>query len=123
MNEKARKKVELIEKICKTCHEVNRAIAVGHGDKSHKEWAKATQGQRESTLKGVKLLLKDSSLTPKKLHEEWCREKVNNGWSYGKVKDEVKKEHPCLVPYSTLSPIDRAKDTLFLAVVKSFKRV
>ena len=36
-------------------------------------------------------------------HEEWVQERVENGWSYGDVKDDDKKISPYLVPYDQLN--------------------
>lgn len=32
-------------------------------------------------------------------HEQWCKQKFMNGWTYGSVKDEDNKIHPCLVEW------------------------
>lgn len=33
-------------------------------------------------------------------HERWCKEREWAGWTYGAVRDDVKKVHNCLVPWS-----------------------
>ena len=30
-------------------------------------------------------------------HEVWARTRMEQGWTYGPVRDDEKKEHPCLV--------------------------
>jgi hypothetical protein len=57
--------------------------------------------------------------TPEESHESWLREKIESGWVYGPKKDVMQKEHPCLVPYEELSPEQRAKDSIFIAVVRA----
>nr|XP_055028049.1 ryanodine receptor 2 [Misgurnus anguillicaudatus] len=37
------------------------------------------------------------------LHELWLIDKIEQGWTYGPVKDEGKKVHPCLVEFFKLS--------------------
>ena len=37
-------------------------------------------------------------------HEEWCREKIANGWYYGEVKDIDNLVTPYLVPWDSLTP-------------------
>ena len=37
-------------------------------------------------------------------HEEWCREKIASGWSYGEVRDSDNLVHECLVPWDSLTP-------------------
>jgi hypothetical protein len=46
-------------------------------------------------------------------------DKEADGWKHGPVKDPEKKEHPCMVPYGQLPAEQRAKDYLFIAVVKA----
>ena len=36
-------------------------------------------------------------------HDDWMRERLGNGWTYGETKDEEKKISPYLVPYDELS--------------------
>ncbi|RXN33037.1 ryanodine receptor 2-like protein [Labeo rohita] len=41
------------------------------------------------------------------LHELWIIDKIEQGWTYGPVKDESKKVHPCLVEFSKLPDQER----------------
>ena len=34
----------------------------------------------------------------KNVHEVWAAGRIAAGWKYGPVRDEIKKEHPCLIP-------------------------
>ena len=36
-------------------------------------------------------------------HDDWVRERLGNGWTYGETKDDEKKISPYLVPYDELS--------------------
>lgn len=42
------------------------------------------------------------------VHEVWSRNRLDDGWTYGPVRDDVAKHHPCLVPYEELP--EREKD-------------
>lgn len=44
----------------------------------------------------------------KNVHEVWAQNRMNDGWTYGPVRDDIKKHHPCLVPYEELP--DREKE-------------
>ena len=44
------------------------------------------------------------------VHEVWAQSRINEGWSYGKVRDDLKKETPCLVPYNELPEIEKEYD-------------
>jgi serine phosphatase RsbU (regulator of sigma subunit) len=43
-------------------------------------------------------------------HIRWSWDKRLNGWTYDSVKDEAKKTHPGLVPYTSLSESEKEKD-------------
>jgi hypothetical protein len=43
-------------------------------------------------------------------HERWMRDRVDDGWSYGAVRDDARKLHPSLVDYDELSEDEREKD-------------
>ena len=63
----------------------------------------------------------------KNVHEVWSHNRINNGWTYGPVCDDVNKKHPCLVPYEELpereKDYDRAtsQETLKLILKLGFK--
>ncbi|RLD03058.1 MAG: Ryanodine receptor Ryr [Chloroflexi bacterium] len=53
------------------------------------------------------------------VHEVWAQGRLNDGWSYGKKRDDKKMETPCLVSYSTLPEKEKKYDR---AVVESTLR-
>lgn len=46
----------------------------------------------------------------KNVHEVWSLNRMNEGWTYGPERDDVKKTHPCLVPYEELPESEREYD-------------
>lgn len=44
------------------------------------------------------------------VHEIWAQERINQGWTYGKQRDDVKKRHPCLIAYEDLSEEEKVYD-------------
>ena len=56
------------------------------------------------------------SLTPlietlaENVHETWAKGRMDDGWTYGPVRDDAKKKHPCLVPYAALPESEKAYD-------------
>ena len=63
----------------------------------------------------------------KNVHEIWAQERISQGWSYGKKRDDTLKHHPCLVPYEDLSEEEKVYDrntsveTLKLIIKLGFK--
>lgn len=46
----------------------------------------------------------------KNVHEVWAKSRMAEGWTYGPVRDDIKKQHPCLVPYDELPEIEKEYD-------------
>jgi hypothetical protein len=73
------------------------------------------------TLSGDILAL--GEVLAKNTHEVWASGRIADGWTYGNVRDDLKKKHPCLIPYEELSEIekdfDRATATETLKVIMS----
>lgn len=46
----------------------------------------------------------------KNVHEVWAQNRINDGWTYGPVRDDVNKTHPCLVPYDELPESEKEYD-------------
>lgn len=105
------------ERIARVVHEANRAYCTSIGDYSQLPWEEAPEWQRESALAGVKFVLAYPEAPPSANHVSWYEVKAKDGWRYGPLKDPVKKEHPCMVPFEDLPKEQQAKDVLFRAVV------
>ena len=46
----------------------------------------------------------------KNVHDVWAANRIAEGWTYGLVRDDAKKQTPCLVPYEDLPEIEKAYD-------------
>lgn len=112
-----------IIQIAQVAHEINKAYCLALGDTSQPEWADAPQWHKDSLVKGVEFHVANPDATPEKSHESWLKQKEQEGWKYGPVKDVEKKEHPCFVPYAQLPVAQIAKDYLFRQVVHSLKNI
>jgi len=107
-----------IESIAEQCHQANKHFCESIGDFSQQDWRFAPEWQQESAINGVKAHI-DSGLTmtPLDSHTSWMKEKIENGWVYGEVKDPDLKTHPCIVPYAELPVYQRVKDYIFMHTV------
>jgi len=46
----------------------------------------------------------------KNVHEIWAQGRINQGWTYGKKRDDVLKHHPCLIAYEDLPEEEKVYD-------------
>ena len=111
-----------IEGIAILAHELNRKFCELTGDNSQLPWAEAPDWQQDSAINGVLFHLSGDH-GPAASHESWMKQKVEEGWVYGPVKDAQLKTHPCMVPYDQLPANQRIKDYLFSGLVRAFKEV
>lgn len=108
------------EDIARVAHEANRAYCKTLGDDSQPDWDDAPEWQRESARMGVDLHL-SGDFHAEASHVSWMKQKLDDGWKYGPIKDPEKKEHPCLVPFDQLPPEQQAKDHLFRGIVHALR--
>lgn len=43
-------------------------------------------------------------------HDLWAAQRMADGWQYGPQRDDARKLHPCLVPYSDLPDAEKQYD-------------
>lgn len=43
-------------------------------------------------------------------HEVWARARLQQGWTFGPVRDDKRKTHPCLIPYADLPEEEKVHD-------------
>jgi hypothetical protein len=108
---------EMVTQIATVCHEANRAYCQTIGDFSQKPWDDAPDWQQASARMGVRFHRDNPNAGDSASHDSWMAQKVNDGWVCGPVKDEAKKEHPCMVPFEELPLNQQKKDALFRAIV------
>jgi ryanodine receptor 2 len=46
----------------------------------------------------------------KNVHEIWAQTRIQQGWSFGHLRDDTHKLHPCLVPYELLPDNEKEFD-------------
>jgi hypothetical protein len=108
-----------IAAIAAITHEANAAYCRTLGDTSQVAWTDAPDWQKDSAIAGVTGILDGTIRTPEQSHQSWMNKKIADGWTFGPVKDEVAKTHPCMVPYRELSIEQRRKDALFFSTVNA----
>lgn len=51
-----------------------------------------------------------SEMIARNAHEVWSAARIADGWTWGPVRDDTLKQHPCLVPYEELSEGEKEYD-------------
>jgi hypothetical protein len=106
------------DQIAHVCHEANRAIQIITGDPAvSPHWDDAPQDQKRSATEGIQTAI--DGATPEEQHAAWRAGKTADGWIYGPVKDPAAKTHPCLVAYADLPDGQKAKDAVYVAIVRA----
>lgn len=72
------------------------------------EYAPMPQNTDNITLSPDIMLLAEK--LAENTHEVWAKLRIQEGWTYGKIRDNMKKKHPCLVPYCDLPESEKEYD-------------
>lgn len=51
-----------------------------------------------------------TELLAKNVHEVWAKNRIEEGWIYGKIRIDALKQHPCLIPYEKLPEVEKKYD-------------
>lgn len=104
------------EQIAALVHEAIRGLQLIQGDSlPSPPWETAPAEMREWGIDGVRRALRGE--TPRQHHEAWVEWMKGHGWTYGLVKDPVRKTHPALQAWSDLPAEQRQKDELGLLII------
>jgi hypothetical protein len=60
-------------------------------------------------------------VSAKENHENWMKDRIDQGWKFGKVKSSEKKTHPSLIDYDELPDGEKRKGELFINTVNKYK--
>ena len=51
-----------------------------------------------------------SEMIAKNTHDVWAAGRMSEGWTWGPVRNDELKQHPCLVPYEEMSEGEKDYD-------------
>jgi len=53
-------------------------------------------------------------------HELWAQQRIKDGWTFGRQRDDAAKKHPYLIPYAELPESEKEYDRIaVVGVLKS----
>ncbi|MEM7327711.1 MAG: RyR domain-containing protein [Pseudomonadota bacterium] len=108
-----------LEPVARVIHAAIRAWSVAHGQASLPDWNEAPQWMKDSTYTSIKFVLDNPTADAGAQHVQWMDQRRAQGWTYGPVRDDDRKTHPMLVPFSELPIMEQKKDDLVSAIVKA----
>lgn len=74
----------------------------------NKTYTPAPQDTSGITLSSELLALAEAMA--ENVHEVWAERRIADGWTFGPVRDDTRKQTPCLVPYADLPEIEKEYD-------------
>ena len=54
-------------------------------------------------------------------HDNWAHQRIEDGWTYGPQRDDIRKTHPDLVPYEELAEGEKEYDRI--SVIETLKAI
>lgn len=105
-----------VEAVARIAHEACRAYDTGLGDEPLSTWEEANHDVHRAAINSVEFLVDNPAATASDEHDAFLKKYLDEGWKFGKKKDQDKKTHPDLVPYDKLPKDVQAKYVLFHAV-------
>lgn len=79
-----------------------------------------SEQRKQSVYKNVDKIIKNPDITAEEEHDIWMKQKLKDGWKYGKITDRQNKIHNCIVPYSKLNFYQKLKDQIIIETVKLY---
>lgn len=82
-------------------------------------WEDAAPAARIGLRGMVNALINDPELGARDVHEHWLRERREQGWVLGGVRDPVAKTSPDLIEWDDLDVVAKVKSDLTVAIVRA----
>lgn len=103
------------EHIARACHAAHNAIT-----EESINWELTTSSHKRTVYSSIEKILIGLIDTPEAAHENFVKNKINDGWEYGPVYSRTNKTNPRLVSFQELSEMDKLKEKVFFNIVESF---
>lgn len=105
--------------LCEAIYTLGRAWAAWIGAPVvPPSWAERDDSYRETFAARVRELLDAPTLPPPEAaHAQWMADMQAQGWTLGPY-DYTHRQHPDLVPYEALHPLERLKDEVFVRTIE-----
>lgn len=117
------KKYRTLVDIAQECHYKNNELMVMNGEEPNPPWDTLDRHTKFMTFKSVLKALENPNLTAKDMHDEWMKNKISDGWTFGDVKDKEQKTHPLIIDFDLMNDIDKMKDQSFINICNKYREI
>jgi hypothetical protein len=108
------------DSLARVCYDAIRAYGRATGE-VYLRWADASPAVRESFCGAAAYLLETPSADLADLHGNWLAARTRGGWQYGAKRDDLRRLHPAMVPWSDVPARERLKFELMFRIVDVFR--
>lgn len=92
------------------------------GETMRPSWESLPPMTRAQLVEAARLVLLRGA-SPRGLHEQWLKDRLATGWTYGDTEDRVNRFHPAMLPWDDLPAEQRAKGHAFALVARAVGNV
>lgn len=97
-------------------------MVTGKNTTTYKCWSEMTEEQQTDFKSIVASCIRNPARTPSEQHERWLISKITSGWTYGKIANADKKQHPNIVHWELLPNEEQFKDAIFCLLIQNALR-
>lgn len=102
-----------LDDICRVIDSANRELSRSLNENVSLPFDTWSDQARANMKESVRQVITGELRTPKDCHDKWLKDRVNEGWSFGEVKNFTLKTSPCIVDYQELPEEQKVKDDMF----------
>lgn len=108
-----------IQQIAQLCHESGRLFSKIIGAEAPPDWESLTPDEKAEIIALVDYRIENTNAPFSAQHAKWKDNKIAAGWKFGKIFNEDKKTHPCIIPYDELPINTRRADAIAVAIINA----
>jgi len=106
-----------MESVARVAHAANSELRRIIGEEPM-QWVEMDERRRQGLVEAAHKAAIHRWLSPAEAHSDWVISMTEQGWSYGPYNPD-EKTHPNMQPWENLPVEQRAKDRMFLGIVRA----
>lgn len=109
---------QIVEAAARSAYGAVSATREAFGETTRPPWELLPPMTRAQLVEAARLVLLRGA-SPRGLHEQWLKDRLAAGWTYGDAENVANKFHPAMLPWDDLAPEQRAKGHTFALVARA----